>query len=174
MQLLLLSVTEKFLCETVSNVICVVLICPFRSYLCERPRDSTLGAHSRYHPEDLKSSEVRALMNEAKDKSSEEKERVFLELCRQFRPAFRYFFLETFSDPSDWLDARIAYTRGELSGLGWSVDLLRGQLVGCSFKCTELPLYLSDIPSIFYLSHSRCPPLRQAFIFCQAWLLLLW
>ena len=51
-------------------------------------------------------------MNEAKDKSSEEKERVFLALCRQFRPAFRYFFLETFSDPSDWLEARIAYTRG--------------------------------------------------------------
>lgn len=53
-------------------------------------------------------------MNEAKDKGSEEKERTFLAICRQFRPAFRYFFLEAFSDPSDWMEARIAYTRGEV------------------------------------------------------------
>ena len=85
----------------------------FRSYLCERPRDQSLGAHSRYHPDDLKSSECRGLMNEVKEKKSEEKERVFLAICRQFRPAFRYFFLEMFSDPSDWLTARMAYTRGE-------------------------------------------------------------
>jgi phosphatidylinositol kinase/protein kinase (PI-3 family) len=54
-------------------------------------------------------------MHEVIDKSAEEKEKTFLAICRQFRPAFRYFFLESFADPSDWMQARLAYTRGMLA-----------------------------------------------------------
>jgi phosphatidylinositol kinase/protein kinase (PI-3 family) len=74
-------------------------------------------------------------MNEAKDKSTEEKMRVFLAICRQFRPAFRYFFLETFSDPSAWVEARLAYTRGE-----------RGAQAGALLCCASYAVLCCAVP----------------------------
>ena len=35
----------------------------------------------------------------------------FVEVCRQFQPVFRHFFLERWLEPADWYERRTAYTR---------------------------------------------------------------
>lgn len=54
------------------------------------------------------------------------KRKAFQEVCDNFRPVMHHFFLERFSDPADWFDKRLAYTRsvaassmvGYIVGLG--------------------------------------------------------
>lgn len=47
----------------------------------------------------------------AQKKSSEEKYIIFMELCENFQPVFRYFCMEKFLDPAVWFEKRLAYTR---------------------------------------------------------------
>ena len=35
----------------------------------------------------------------------------YSEVCRHFRPVFRYFCMERFLDPAVWMEKRLAYTR---------------------------------------------------------------
>lgn len=35
----------------------------------------------------------------------------YTEVCRNFRPVFRYFCMERFLDPAVWMEKRLAYTR---------------------------------------------------------------
>lgn len=41
----------------------------------------------------------------------DEKLRAYGEVCRNFRPVFRYFCMERFLDPAVWMEKRLAYTR---------------------------------------------------------------
>lgn len=41
----------------------------------------------------------------------EEKLLAYGEVCRNFRPVFRYFCMERFLDPAVWMEKRLAYTR---------------------------------------------------------------
>ncbi len=51
---------------------------------------------------------------------------LFLEICNNFKPVFRYFFIENFKTPSLWYEKRLNYTRsvatasivGYIVGLG--------------------------------------------------------
>ncbi len=57
-------------------------------------------------------------MCQCRDKLADAKdhlESVFREICDNFRPAFRYFFFETFPGPREWAAARLAYTRSVAS-----------------------------------------------------------
>lgn len=43
--------------------------------------------------------------------SFHEKLQAYSEVCRNFRPVFRYFCMERFLDPAVWMEKRLAYTR---------------------------------------------------------------
>lgn len=43
--------------------------------------------------------------------SYDEKLQAYSEVCRSFRPVFRYFCMERFLDPAVWMEKRLAYTR---------------------------------------------------------------
>uniref|UniRef100_H0ZQW0 Serine-protein kinase ATM n=1 Tax=Taeniopygia guttata TaxID=59729 RepID=H0ZQW0_TAEGU len=84
------------------------------------------GAHKRYRPKDYTAHQCQKIMLDAQKKHSEEKYRIFMEVCENFQPVFRYFCMEKFLDPAVWFEKRLAYTRsvatssivGYILGLG--------------------------------------------------------
>nr|XP_040032849.1 serine-protein kinase ATM [Gasterosteus aculeatus aculeatus] len=86
--------------------------------------DTNKGAHKRFRPKDLTNLACRKRMMECQ--SFDEKLRGFGEVCKNFRPVFRYFCMERFLDPAVWMEKRLAYTRsvatssivGYIVGLG--------------------------------------------------------
>uniref|UniRef100_A0A8C0ZKF3 non-specific serine/threonine protein kinase n=1 Tax=Cyanistes caeruleus TaxID=156563 RepID=A0A8C0ZKF3_CYACU len=84
------------------------------------------GAHKRYRPKDYSSNQCHKIMLDAQKKHSDEKYRIFMEVCERFQPVFRYFCMEKFLDPAVWFEKRLAYTRsvatssivGYILGLG--------------------------------------------------------
>eukprot|EP00794_Sanderia_malayensis_P017373 gene17373-19112_t len=70
------------------------------------------GAHPRYHPTDWTAMDCRKKLTEATlGNGKKSKHNVFLEIMRNFRPVFRHFFYEKFTEPADWFARRLAYTR---------------------------------------------------------------
>ncbi|XP_051881913.1 serine-protein kinase ATM isoform X4 [Pristis pectinata] len=69
------------------------------------------GAHKRYRPRDWSSLECRKKMSEAQKLSFEGKYQAFMDVCKNFRPVFRYFCMEKFLDPAVWFEKRLGYTR---------------------------------------------------------------
>lgn len=88
--------------------------------------DYLLPAHQRHFPEDLKPSICRKLIGEVQTKSVNERIKAFRHVNERFHPVLRYFFMESFENPDDWFDKRLAYTRstaaisilGHVLGLG--------------------------------------------------------
>ncbi|XP_029898301.1 serine-protein kinase ATM isoform X3 [Aquila chrysaetos chrysaetos] len=84
------------------------------------------GAHKRYRPKDYSSYQCQEIMMGAQKKHSEEKYNIFMKVCKNFQPVFRYFCMEKFLDPAVWFEKRLAYTRsvatssivGYILGLG--------------------------------------------------------
>ncbi|KAM9602488.1 serine-protein kinase ATM isoform 2-T2 [Morphnus guianensis] len=84
------------------------------------------GAHKRYRPKDYSSYQCQEIMMGAQKKHSEEKYNIFVKVCENFQPVFRYFCMEKFLDPAVWFEKRLAYTRsvatssivGYILGLG--------------------------------------------------------
>lgn len=50
-------------------------------------------------------------VQETQRQGFEEKVMAYSEVCRNFRPVFRYFCMERFLDPAVWMEKRLAYTR---------------------------------------------------------------
>jgi ataxia telangiectasia mutated family protein len=88
-------------------------------------QDVLIPLHQDYHPKDLKSSACRSKIAEASRNTTEDRIRVFKNVCAQFQPAMRHFFFENFSDPDVWFERRLAYTRSTaaISILGHVVGL---------------------------------------------------
>ncbi|XP_073145738.1 serine/threonine-protein kinase ATM isoform X3 [Henckelia pumila] len=92
---------------------------PLGEYLIGSSRNG--GAHGRYGVGDWTFLKCRQHMTAENNKS-----RAFFEVCKNFRPVMHYFFLERFTQPADWFDKRLAYTRsvaassmvGYIVGLG--------------------------------------------------------
>ncbi|XP_020548356.1 serine/threonine-protein kinase ATM [Sesamum indicum] len=92
---------------------------PLGEYLIGSSRNG--GAHGRYGVGDWTFMECRQHMT-----TETNKRKAFQEVCDNFRPVMHHFFLERFSDPADWFDKRLAYTRsvaassmvGYIVGLG--------------------------------------------------------
>ncbi|CAG6005665.1 unnamed protein product [Menidia menidia] len=88
--------------------------------------DPNKGAHKRFRPQDWTSLACRKRMAEAQRMAFDEKLEAFSEVCKRFRPVFRYFCMERFLDPAVWMEKRLAYTRsvatssivGYIVGLG--------------------------------------------------------
>ncbi|KAI8822887.1 uncharacterized protein EV422DRAFT_522547 [Fimicolochytrium jonesii] len=69
-------------------------------------------AHSGYHPGDWKPNECRSrMMDEHKKGSTSSKLNLYRQIEANFKPVFRHFLFENFSDPLDWFERRLAYTR---------------------------------------------------------------
>ncbi|XP_057442948.1 serine/threonine-protein kinase ATM [Lotus japonicus] len=92
---------------------------PLGEYLIGSMRNG--GAHGRYGVGDWSFLKCREHMANERDKR-----KAFQEVCGNFRPVMHYFFLERFSQPAEWFEKRLAYTRsvaassmvGYIVGLG--------------------------------------------------------
>uniref|UniRef100_A0AAY4EFS2 non-specific serine/threonine protein kinase n=1 Tax=Denticeps clupeoides TaxID=299321 RepID=A0AAY4EFS2_9TELE len=88
--------------------------------------DPQNGAHKRFRPQDWTNMDCRKKMMQTQRLSFRDKILAFTEVCKNFRPVFRYFCMERFLDPAVWLERRLAYTRsvatssivGYIVGLG--------------------------------------------------------
>ena len=93
---------------------------PLGSYL--------VPAHLKYYPNDIKPGDGRKkiLQEHARvDSTNESKNSLLLSLYKKVHPVFRYFFFENFSDPQQWFDKRLCYTRSVASSsiIGYVVGL---------------------------------------------------
>ena len=88
-------------------------------------QDILVPLHQTYHPKDLKSSACRTKIYDAAKDTTEARIKVYKDICRQFQPAMRYFFFERYTDPDEWFERRLAYTRSTaaISILGHVVGL---------------------------------------------------
>ncbi|XP_037534430.1 serine-protein kinase ATM [Nematolebias whitei] len=88
--------------------------------------DPNKGAHKRFRPQDWTGMACRKKMMESQRLAFDEKLEAYSEVCRRFKPVFRYFCMERFLDPAVWMEKRLAYTRsvatssivGYIVGLG--------------------------------------------------------
>uniref|UniRef100_A0A665TGJ9 non-specific serine/threonine protein kinase n=1 Tax=Echeneis naucrates TaxID=173247 RepID=A0A665TGJ9_ECHNA len=88
--------------------------------------DPNKGAHKRFRPQDWANMFCRKKMQEAHQLGNDEKLQAYTEVCKNFRPVFRYFCMERFLDPAVWMEKRLAYTHsvatssivGYIVGLG--------------------------------------------------------
>nr|ACG68443.1 ataxia telangiectasia mutated protein [Branchiostoma floridae] len=69
------------------------------------------GAHVRYYPRDWQPGDCRKKIHEKGGSRSDERLRVFREVCRHFHPVMHHFFMEKWPDPMDWFERRLCYTR---------------------------------------------------------------
>ncbi|XP_068601356.1 serine-protein kinase ATM [Brachionichthys hirsutus] len=87
--------------------------------------DPSDGAHKRFRPQDWTNVGCRRRMMEP-TRTHDDKLQAYSDVCKNFRPVFRYFFMERFLDPAVWMEKRLAYTRsvatssivGYIVGLG--------------------------------------------------------
>ena len=77
----------------------------FGSILCDREK----GLHSRYYINDWSHMQCREYIKDAVD--NHDKLAKYTDICANFHPVFRYFFIENFKDPIQWITARLNYTR---------------------------------------------------------------
>uniref|UniRef100_A0A672H788 non-specific serine/threonine protein kinase n=1 Tax=Salarias fasciatus TaxID=181472 RepID=A0A672H788_SALFA len=84
------------------------------------------GAHKRFRPQDPTNLACRRQMMEVQKLGFDKKLQTYMDICKSFRPVFRYFCMERFLDPAVWMEKRLAYTRsvatssivGYIVGLG--------------------------------------------------------
>jgi serine-protein kinase ATM len=84
----------------------------------------SLGTHSKYYPGEYGSSYCRQILSAAMPDS---KRKVFDDICKNFSPSFRFFFVDRFGDClAQWHQAKMRYTRsvavnsivGHILGIG--------------------------------------------------------
>ena len=106
---------------------------------------SVNGTHHRYHPNDWTHSKCREYLKSAENRKDQHNR--FLEICENFNPAFRFFFLENFLTPTSWVTSRTNYIRsvavnsiiGYILGIGDRhahnilVDTFTGEVVHIDF-----------------------------------------
>lgn len=88
--------------------------------------DYLLPAHQRHFPKDLKTTNCRKYIADVQTKSVDQRIKTYRNVCDQFHPVLRYFFMERFENPDVWFEKRLAYTRsvaassilGHVLGLG--------------------------------------------------------
>ena len=84
-----------------------------------------MPAHERYYPRDWKQSACREKIGQAMGMSIDSRVKIFREVSNHFHPIGRYFFFERFTDPDEWFEKRLAYTRSTaaISILGYILGL---------------------------------------------------
>eukprot|EP00798_Chlamydomonas_sp_ICE-L_P015053 gene15053-21130_t len=103
------------LIEWVENTI------PLADYLLGSNRNG--GAHARYG-KTADMSFMRAIEKMKEAVPGADQRRAFDEVCSRFTPVLHHFFLETFREPAQWFEQRIAYTRSV------AVSSMAGYIIG--------------------------------------------
>jgi serine-protein kinase ATM len=93
--------------------------------------DVKSGAHFRYEPDNWRIDQCKKLLHVGVTKATIKanlttKEDIYNEICKHLKPVMRYFFMETYSTPSEWFVKRLNYMRsvatssivGYIVGLG--------------------------------------------------------
>ncbi|KAF1815065.1 hypothetical protein P152DRAFT_412160 [Eremomyces bilateralis CBS 781.70] len=88
--------------------------------------DFLAPAHERYYPKDIKASECRKRVHEATGSDPKSRLKAYQDVADRYHPVLRHFFFENYSDPDEWFEKRLAYTRttaaisilGHVLGLG--------------------------------------------------------
>ena len=86
----------------------------------------SLPAHQRYFPKDYKPHKCRKDIQDAQNKPPGQKVQAYRNVCNNFHPVLRFFFMERFLNPDEWFAKRLAYSRttaaisilGHVLGLG--------------------------------------------------------
>lgn len=82
--------------------------------------------HTKYNAQDWRDVVCMKKIESVRNKTNQERLNVFKEICKNFHPAFRFFFTERFPTPAEWFDRRLAYVHsvatnsmvGYILGLG--------------------------------------------------------
>lgn len=82
-------------------------------------------AHRKYNPSDMKPEECRKHLHNAQASSKERRIKAYQHVTENFKPAFRFFFLEKYQSPEAWYKAELAYTRASatISIMGYILGL---------------------------------------------------
>jgi ataxia telangiectasia mutated family protein len=132
---------------------------PIGDYLVGQASVRGSGAHSRFRPKDWHYSDCRKQVNEANATPDPDvKYAIFMKVCKNFQPVFRFFFMENFVEPAQWFQARIAYTRSVATNSIGKVLCFSGQ--------NFAPFYfypISFIIFIFVPSTSTCSFLKKGY-----------
>ncbi|KAI9801156.1 MAG: hypothetical protein M1825_003430 [Sarcosagium campestre] len=88
--------------------------------------DYLMPAHQRHFPHDWKNHACRKQIHDVSSKSGEVRLKAYRQVTEHFHPVLHHFFLERFSNPDDWFEKRLAYSRstatisilGHVLGLG--------------------------------------------------------
>lgn len=73
--------------------------------------DKGTGAHSRYNKFDWHHNDCREHLRNASSDDPNDRVKRMNEIYDRFKPAFKYFFLEHYASPTEWVSRRLAYTR---------------------------------------------------------------
>ncbi|XP_006815117.1 serine-protein kinase ATM-like [Saccoglossus kowalevskii] len=122
---------------------------PLGEYLIGSRND---GAHQRYYPQDLLPTNCRIKMNNAhKSGHNNDKYEAYMEVCNNFHPVFRHFFLEKFQDPAIWFERRLAYTRSVATSsiVGYVVGLGDRHVQNILIDCNTAELVHIDLGVAF-------------------------
>lgn len=94
----------------------------FGDFLYRSSDGKKMGAHERYYPGEW---DISLCRSHYLCSPREEVRASYDEICKNFSPCFRYFFLERFShSPQRWHDARMAYVRSS------AVNSIVGHILG--------------------------------------------
>ncbi|KAG4304904.1 hypothetical protein PORY_001579 [Pneumocystis oryctolagi] len=82
-------------------------------------------AHEKYHPKDWSPAQCRKAIDRVSRKSKEVRFQTYEEVTSHFRPVMRHFFMDHYSDPKDWFQKQLNYTRSTaaISILGYVLGL---------------------------------------------------
>ncbi|XP_033125672.1 serine-protein kinase ATM-like [Anneissia japonica] len=122
---------------------------PIGQYLIGPASKSGIGAHKRYRPNDWTALDCRKKMTNAHDKA--QKYATFQQVLNNFKPVFRYFFMEKFVDPNCWFERRLAYTRSVATSsiVGYVVGLGDRHVQNILIDCNTAELVHIDLGVAF-------------------------
>ncbi|XP_064597040.1 serine-protein kinase ATM-like [Liolophura sinensis] len=129
---------------------------PLGEYLIGNQDSSVKGAHARYRPYDLAAIDCRRKMAAVHgDPSLEKKHKAYLEVCAQFQPVFRFFFLEKYLEPAQWYERRLAYTKSVATNsiVGYILGLGDRHVQNILVDCNSAELIHIDLGVAFEQGH---------------------
>ncbi|KAG5513154.1 hypothetical protein PMAC_001523 [Pneumocystis sp. 'macacae'] len=82
-------------------------------------------AHEKYYPEDWSPIQCRKAIDCVSKKSKEVRFKTYEEVISHFKPVMRHFFMDHYSNPKDWFQKQLNYTRSTaaISMLGYVLGL---------------------------------------------------
>ncbi|XP_067675130.1 serine-protein kinase ATM-like [Haliotis asinina] len=110
------------------------------------------GAHHKYRPHDISALDCRKLLMGVRDPADiRNKQKVYREICQKFKPVFRHFFMEHFSDPATWFEKRLAYTRSVATNsiVGYILGLGDRHVMNILIDCNSAELIHIDLGIAF-------------------------